>query len=102
APEGPLRYWRLLEVHQPSVTPLLQAALSVDERILHFVEGSEGLDDRLELLVTRRAAPLPEVSDQVPDSQRLVLERLRGHLPAGRDRAAALLVQLLGSDPASK
>src|SRR4051812_38077457 len=44
-PAAPLRYWRLIE---PSGEPQLTVArLRLDERILHFLIGVSGLDERL-------------------------------------------------------
>ena len=44
-PGGPLRHWRLLEVERGET--LTNSPLRIDERILHFVIGSEYLDERL-------------------------------------------------------
>jgi hypothetical protein len=43
--DGPLRYWRLVEVATGS---LIQSTLKIDERILHYLTGVECGDDRLE------------------------------------------------------
>ncbi len=97
SPERPLRYWRLLEIHQPGAQPLIGAALSADERVVNFVKGMNYLDDRLAPLLTAlapasvcrlRSARLPSAS----------LDGLQ-HVPAGD---ALPVVQLLGSDSASK
>ena len=44
----PLRYWRLIEVGSGT---LLQAPLSIDERILQYLLGVPAADDRLELVI---------------------------------------------------
>ena len=79
SPERPLRYWRLLEIHQPGPQPLIAAALSADERIVNFVKGMNYLDDRLApLLVPLPPATLPPsqqaVADQITDNLRHVAE----------------------------
>lgn len=47
-PNGPLRYWRLLEV---GTTSLLRSPLKIDERILHYIAGVDCRDERLEGIV---------------------------------------------------
>ncbi len=44
APEAPLRRWRLITM---AAGPLTQAVLSVDERVLQFLLGQGGFDERL-------------------------------------------------------
>src|SRR5580700_10394006 len=62
----PLRYWRLIEAGSE---PLLDAAVRIDERILHFLLGIPTVDERLEALIR----PLdwnasPDDSDAFPDA----------------------------------
>ncbi|OZH51632.1 hypothetical protein AFK68_29710 [Hydrocoleum sp. CS-953] len=45
APESPLRYWKLIEV-QPGLV-LTLSPLKIDERIFHFLVGTNQLDERL-------------------------------------------------------
>jgi hypothetical protein len=49
----PLRYWRLIEI---GPGPLLQAPLTIDERILQFLIGVPATDERLELIFHALAA----------------------------------------------
>jgi hypothetical protein len=96
SPQRPLRYWRLLEIHQPGAQPLIGAALAADERVGNFVKGMNYLDDRLSPLL----AALPPAS--LPPSQQAVADRLLDqlrHVPPGEPLPA---VQLLGSDSVSK
>ncbi len=96
SPERPLRYWRLLDIHQPGAQPLIGAALSADERVVNFVKGMNYLDDRLMPMLTPLApATLPPSQQAIADQ---VLAGLR-HVPAG---ASLPVVQLLGSDSVSK
>ncbi|MDE2154826.1 MAG: ATP-binding protein [Xanthomonadaceae bacterium] len=96
SPQRPLRYWRLLDIHQPGAQPLVGAALGADERIVNFVKGMNYLDDRLMPLLTALApATLPPSHRAIADR---VLADLR-HVPAGE---ALPVVQLLGSDGTSK
>ena len=96
SPERPLRYWRLLEIHQPGPQPLIGAALSADERIVNFVKGLNYVDDRLMPLLT------PLSADSLPPSQQAVADRLIDHLrhmPLGEPLPT---VQLVGADSTSK
>ncbi|HXJ01484.1 MAG TPA: hypothetical protein VNH44_09680, partial [Micropepsaceae bacterium] len=45
SPDAPLRYWRLVEPE--AGMPLTQAALRIDERILHFISGVAASDVHL-------------------------------------------------------
>jgi hypothetical protein len=45
SPNAPLRYWRLLSL-EPGA-PLSEAALRVDERVLHFLTGVAAIDEQL-------------------------------------------------------
>jgi hypothetical protein len=96
SPQRPLRYWRLLEIHQPGAQPLIGAALSADERVVNFVKGMNYLDDRLTPLLT----VLPPA--MLPPSQQAIADQLLDslhHVPPGEPLP---LVQLLGSDSVSK
>lgn len=96
SPQRPLRYWRLLEIHQPGPLPLIGAALAADERIVNFVKGMNYLDDRLMPLLT------PLASAALPPSQQAIADELLQTLhqaPVGEPVPA---VQLLGGDSAGK
>jgi hypothetical protein len=94
SPEGPLRYWGLIESHQQGATPQTQAPFRVDERIVNYVKGLNHLDDRLAALLT----PIEPVSpESLPPSQRELATRLARRADAGEARLA-----LHGSDRATK
>jgi predicted nucleic acid-binding protein len=96
SPERPLRYWRLLEIHQPGPQPLIAAALSADERIVNFVKGMNYLDDRLAPLLV----PLPPAT--LPPSQQAVADQITDNLRHVAEGESLPAVQLIGSDSASK
>lgn len=99
SPERPLRFWRLIEINQPGAQPLIASALRIDERIVNFIKGLNDLDDRLTPLLT----PLPRAqAASLPPSQRAVAEMLAGRLHAAPRGEGLPMVQLLGSDGASK
>jgi len=96
SPERPLRYWRLLDIHQPGAQPLTGAALSADERVVNFVKGMNYLDDRLMPLLSALAPAT------LPPSQRAIAERIVDGLRRVPVGEALPAVQLLGSDSVSK
>ena len=97
SPERPLRYWRLVEINQPSAQPLIASALKTDERIVNYIKGLNYLDDRLAPLFTPvdRDAPLSPSQARTADA---LIEWLR---PRGNG-ARLRVIQLLGADSPSK
>jgi hypothetical protein len=99
APEAPLRYWRLIEINQPPAQPLTTSALRADERIVNFIKGLNVLDDRLSPLL----APLGEGPDvPLPPSHAAIADRITATIVRAGQAGALPVVQLLGSDAASK
>jgi hypothetical protein len=96
SPERPLRYWRLLDIHQPGPQPLIGAALSADERIVNFAKGLNYVDDRLTPLLT----PLSAAS--LPPSQQAVVDRMLDHLRHAPTGEPLPTIQLVGVDSTSK
>jgi len=100
APNAPLRYWRLLEISQPSAQALTASALSIDERILNYLKGLNYLDDRLAPLidpVMRRQG-----DDALPPSQQRAVDHIVGGLKAANGKGRLPFIELLGHDSASK
>lgn len=105
SPQRPLRYWRLLEVHQGRAEPLSAAALRIDERILNAIKGLSGLDERL-------VPYLEEVTPSSGDltaSQQVALEQAVSALHRAQTaqvqegQAPSLpVVALCGPDPESQ
>jgi ATPase family associated with various cellular activities (AAA) len=95
APHGPLRFWRLVEIHRVAGEPLVLSRLTADERIVNFVKGLNVLDDRVAQLMEPPAdvlgSPLP------PSHQRAVDGILAGWSGASREERAPL-IQLAGRD----
>jgi hypothetical protein len=90
APAAPLRWWRLVEPAPGE--PLASAPLRADERVLHFLAGVGGMDERLTPLVE----PLPP-PEELPESQRQVAVRAAA-LWAGAGDAALPVLLLCGAD----
>jgi hypothetical protein len=100
SPERPLRYWRLIEINQPSARALTASALRADERIVNFIKGLNYLDDRIAPLV----APMAALSlEQLPPSQRAAVSALSQVLgaPAAQGQTRTV-VTLRGRDRSSK
>ncbi|HEY9132670.1 MAG TPA: AAA family ATPase [Dyella sp.] len=96
SPERPLRYWRLLDIHQPGPQPLIGAALSADERIVNFAKGLNYLDDRLTPVLS------PLNASSLPASQQAMADRLLDHLHHAPANEPLPAVQLVGADGISK
>ena len=96
SPNGPLRYWRLVEINQPGAQPLTTSALRADERIVNFIKGLNTIDERLsgylQLLPPQTLAP----------SHQKVAEQIAARWPTGGAQASLPMVQLLGADALSK
>jgi hypothetical protein len=104
SPDRPLRYWKILEITQPSGLPLINSALRADEHITNYLQGLTDLDDRLSSLVVSRSAPLSE--DDIAVSQTTIAESIIRQWQGAVDRQPSdplpAVMQLLGSDRESK
>ena len=97
APQAPLRRWRLVE---PATGPLVTSPLRIDERVLHYLVGVDGVDERLAGYL-EPAAPQPTRLDAVPSHDQLA-HRI-AH--AWADRPAdgmPPVIELCGADGSSK
>lgn len=100
SPERPLRYWRLIEISQPTGRPLTNSALRADERIVSYLKGLNYLDDRLTTIVT----PIrTEVVSSLPPSQQNVVEVIIRYWQSAATANLPLpIVQLSGPHSMSK
>ncbi|HEY9643630.1 MAG TPA: ATP-binding protein [Coleofasciculaceae cyanobacterium] len=89
SPERPLRYWRLLEIHQSGMQPLTTSPLRADERIVNYLKGLNELDDRLTSYMVPLEIPLEIPQWQIP-------------IPPSQQAAVASLLQALESQPWTK
>ena len=98
--ESPLRYWRLIEIHQSGVQPLTTSGLRIDERILNYIKGLNSLDDRLVSLLI----PLEteEWDVELPLSQQTVGETIIQQLGQTHREQRFPVIQLVGADSLSK
>jgi AAA+ superfamily predicted ATPase len=94
APNAPLRRWQLIEVGQGDT--VTSSILRIDERILHYLNGIQYIDDRLAVM----EEPIPISGILVPSHHQLVeqieatwIKNQAGILP---------MVQLCGEEVASK
>ena len=94
SPYRPLRYWRLIEIHQHAGQPLALSRLRADERIVNYVRGLNDLDDRLEYLVR----PVPSLLGRpLPPTQEAAVGQVLG---AWTGKVVPPVVALVGRDPA--
>ena len=94
APNAPLRRWRLIEISEGAGRT--QAALHIDERVLHYLMGISYLDPRLEGVVRRVFTP-----GDLPPSQREACARVAALLSGGAGAGPPLLIHLQGTEPPS-
>jgi len=99
SPERPLRYWRLIEINQPSGQPLTTSALRADERIVNFLKGLNYLDDRLAPLVWQFENDEPY---EAPESQKKTVDLIIAQLRQSPKERRLPVVQLLGHDAPTK
>lgn len=96
APVSPLRRWRLLEVGAGSALTL--SPLRIDERILHYLAGTQYLDERLMGIIE----PLPRSGETLVASHQVLAEKVAA-IWSGKSVASVLpIVQLCGADKTSQ
>ena len=100
SPEGPLRYWRLIEINQPPAEPLVTSPLRVDERVVNYLKGLNYLDDRLAPFLV--PFDIPAGAADLPPSQQRAVSLATGYLQHPPHQGAPPAVQLLGEDSLSK
>jgi hypothetical protein len=100
SPERPLRYWRLVEINQPSGCPLTTSQLSADEWIVNYIKGLNYLDDRVVPLL----APLEVTigAAELPPSQQEQVQTIVRAIQQVAPIERLPVVQLLGTDALSK
>jgi hypothetical protein len=94
-PAAPLRYWRLIETGTGSV--LTQSPLRIDERILHYLAGTQYIDERLAGIIE----PV-ELSNSPLTSHQLLARRIRDVWFSSDGISNVPVVQLYGDDSLSK
>ncbi|MEB3283247.1 MAG: ATP-binding protein [Lyngbya sp.] len=104
-PERPLRYWRLIEIHQVGTQPLTASALRADERIVNYLKGLNYLDDRLASLVfpvEPSQGGTGEGMLPLPASGREVVEAIAWQIKTAVEEGEFPVWQLTGIDKQSK
>ena len=99
APQGGLRHWRLIEIHQTTAEPIISAALRADERIVNFLKGLNHIDDRVANWIRPVAMKPPSL---LPPSHAAVRERVEAFLAVEAESAERPVVQLIGPHAAAK
>jgi hypothetical protein len=100
SPERPLRFWRLLEIHQAPAQPLTSSPLRADDRIVSYLKGLNYLDER----ITPLLAPLTELEPDtsLPPSQEQAAKAVVWRIRRAAGTSQPAVVQLLGPDSLSK
>jgi hypothetical protein len=93
APASPLRRFRLIEIEPGH--GLTSAPLHIDERILHYLAGVNGLDERLESVLLRKPTPQWIADEHV----RLLEGKIR---PLGGDALPFAGLHLCGDDASAQ
>lgn len=94
-PSRPLRRWRLIEV-VPGET-LTMSALRIDERVLHHLTGTSGIDERLRGFVEPARKP-----GALPPSHQALAAQIANHWRSAEHRSERAVLQLCGVDAAAK
>ncbi len=95
APQGSLRYWRLIDLSEGRALTLSQ--LRIDERILHYLSGTDHIDERLAAMIE----PSSDVGELVPSHQKLA-EKVAVFWSFRQKTVDLPVVQLCGIEPSSK
>jgi len=95
SPSRPLRRWHLVEVTAGET--LATSSLRIQERILHYLAGVHGLDERLQALVR----PIPEPGPLAP-SHLATAENIAAAWSRASRESALPIVQLCGGATAPK
>jgi ATPase family associated with various cellular activities (AAA) len=99
SPERPLRYWRLVDIHQAGGQPLTTSALRADERIVNYIKGLNHLDDRLAPLLV----PIDTADGlALPPSQQSAVDTIAAEIRRTAGDARLPVVNLIGTDAPSK
>lgn len=100
SPERALRYWRLIEINQPTAQPLITSPLRTDERIVNYIKGLNYLDDRLSPLILPFEAEGGKAT--LPSSQQSAVNMCLQHLHQLQEGLLPSIIQLVGPDTFSK
>jgi hypothetical protein len=95
SPQRPLRYWRLIHIHQSLPTALVDAPISVDERIANYLKGLNVFDSRLEHFVRPCLSPSAQLT---PSQGDVVAEIVATFREARHESDMGPVVELVGPD----
>ena len=95
SPDRPLRYWNLVEVLGGDT--LTTGRLRIQERVLHYLAGLQGVDERLQAFVK---AVLPP--GMLPPSQQAAARQTALNWIQDRGANTVPIIQLCGEGPAAK
>lgn len=91
SPASPLRYWRFVEVNKTQ--SLTRSPLRIDEHILHYITGIQGLHEKLSEVVE----PFFANEEPVP-SQQDMAKRIAQAISSGYAKNSIPVISLQGND----
>ena len=98
SPQGPLRFWHLIEPMTNGGRPLTTSPLFADERIVNYLKGLNQLDERLAVLVS----PVLYEEEALPASQKQTVAEIVQLFQGMNGSRLQTTVQLIGPDEHSK
>jgi ATPase family associated with various cellular activities (AAA) len=98
SPHRPLRYWRLLELHQGYGEPVMAARIRADERIVGYLKGLNMVDERLGRVVKPAHESL---GHPLPPSHVAAVEQIQASVVSD-ELDDPPIVELVGADPATR
>ncbi len=97
SPQGPLRYWRLIELDEPRAEALTATRIRIDERIVSFLKGLNVMDARLAPVIRPVTADLPL---SLPATHERAMTEIAVALTEEESGEHPPVVELVGTDPA--
>ncbi len=96
APNGPLRYWRLIDINRSQL--LTRSPLKIEEHILHYLTGISGLHEKLSEVVSK-----VEGTGELVPSQAELADKIFTEFSDKEKKYSSLpVIQLQGADNPDK
>ena len=100
APQRPLRHWNLIEIIHPPELPYTLGALRINERILHYIQGYDHLDERLQAYLFGLKGEPNQPS--LPPSQMVITSDIVALVQDHTEQTPLPIIQLTSIDAESK
>ena len=100
APQRPLRQWNLIEIVHPPELPYTLGALRINERVLHYIQGYDHLDERLQAYLFELKPALTQ--PLLAPSQAAIMGDMVALAQADQHGEPRPIMQMTGIDAESK